>query len=715
MIPNATALCAAAESALSAGQGEQARALLEQALAAADSPELRTQVHCQRGRLALVQGNGPDLIAELAAEADALEAERPMLAAQLLAEVVILMLYARRPEVVEVAERAHSLAAQSGDRVACARADAVLGLAYALFGRADEAGTYLARSTELIRISGAPQQAVHLLQHVVIGLSAIERYTESMALCRQYVAAVRGVGAAGALPMMLCLLSNTAYFTSEFDVMEMAATEALGLAAGAAQLPIVVFANACLGLVLAVRGEYGTSREHTKAARAAIPATGMQTFIGMTRVADGVLALGNGEWDEACTQYGELHKYLTQTGEVSGIIHWRADEIEALLRAGRRELAAQRYAELTTTLESEGPWERASAARVGALLAPPDRAEALFERALELHRGSPAVFERARTELCWGEWLLEQGRPAEALAKLAAARDTFTHLGARPWTEKAVRLQDAASGAAEHGPAVQVATGTTGSSAADLELRAFGPLRLVRGGVETRIGMDTPGTALCYLVAAGGAAHAEQLIDALWPDAPPDSGASRLRTVLSRTRARYGPLLVRDGSVIRWSDGLRVDAHRFTELAKQALSRPRDSRTVRLAREAVDLYTADLIPMARYADWAVTARERMRQRYLALLELLTDDAAARGELQTAIEYAWRCVDTAPLDEDAYVRVIRLLIEAQRWSQAREMITRAKAAVNELGLPVSASVRSLEERLGTAQPSSQSSSQPQIGA
>jgi DNA-binding SARP family transcriptional activator len=210
--------------------------------------------------------------------------------------------------------------------------------------------------------------------------------------------------------------------------------------------------------------------------------------------------------------------------------------------------------------------------------------------------------------------------------------------------------------------------------------------------------MDTAGRALRSLVASGGSVHVEQLIEELWPDAPVNQGAPRLRTVLSRTRARYGPLLVRDGSVIRWADGVSVDVQRFTELARAALSGRRDTAAAATAREAVRLYSAELLPLDRYSDWTVSARERMRQRYLALLDLLTDEAVERNDLRTAIGYARESVDAAPLDEDGYLRLARLMLDDGRPGQAREVVARAKAAANELGLAQSTALTALERRI-----------------
>jgi DNA-binding SARP family transcriptional activator len=203
---------------------------------------------------------------------------------------------------------------------------------------------------------------------------------------------------------------------------------------------------------------------------------------------------------------------------------------------------------------------------------------------------------------------------------------------------------------------------------------------------------------LRYLVVVGGAASAEQVADVLWPEAQPEHAMARLRTVLSRARSRYGPLVVRDGSVIRLAADVEVDSHRFDQLARSALAAS-GAEAERLAAEAVELYSADLLPLARYTDWTASARERARQRYIALLNLLADSAQTNGDLSVAIVYAQRRIDVDPLDDDAYVRLGRLLMAAERYRQAREVIDRGRAVAAELDLPIPQALVDIARQLG----------------
>jgi DNA-binding CsgD family transcriptional regulator len=74
-------------------------------------------------------------------------------------------------------------------------------------------------------------------------------------------------------------------------------------------------------------------------------------------------------------------------------------------------------------------------------------AEDRFQEALDHHRRARRPFERARTELAYGELLRRARRRVDARAHLEAALDTFENLGAAPWAERA-RLELRASGQA---------------------------------------------------------------------------------------------------------------------------------------------------------------------------------------------------------------------------------------------------------------------------
>jgi DNA-binding CsgD family transcriptional regulator len=124
------------------------------------------------------------------------------------------------------------------------------------------------------------------------------------------------------------------------------------------------------------------------------------------------------------------------------------DGVEAAVHAGRRNSALGwlRGMEAFAT-HTAAPWAQARVTHAHGLLSEGHVAEGRFQEALDHHRRAQRPFERARTELAYGELLRRARRRIAARAHLEAALDTFERLGAAPWAERA-RLELRASGQA---------------------------------------------------------------------------------------------------------------------------------------------------------------------------------------------------------------------------------------------------------------------------
>jgi DNA-binding CsgD family transcriptional regulator len=123
------------------------------------------------------------------------------------------------------------------------------------------------------------------------------------------------------------------------------------------------------------------------------------------------------------------------------------DRIEAAVRAGEVATAHDWLADYEPWAERAGAaWARAVALHGRALLAEDgEEPERLFEAALDMHAEASRPFERARTELAFGEFLRRARRPRDARQHLRAALDGFEALGAEVWAERA-RVELRASG-----------------------------------------------------------------------------------------------------------------------------------------------------------------------------------------------------------------------------------------------------------------------------
>jgi DNA-binding SARP family transcriptional activator len=157
-----------------------------------------------------------------------------------------------------------------------------------------------------------------------------------------------------------------------------------------------------------------------------------------------------------------------------------------------------------------------------------------------------------------------------------------------------------------------------------------------------------------------------------------------LRNLLNRVRDQVGDLLTRDGDTIRLAADVDVDALAFEQSARAALTETGAAR-VGLARAALARYAGELLPQDRYDDWAVEPRERLRQLYLSLLDLVIADAAERGATDEAIALLELAIAAEPLDESRYRAAAALCRSAGREGSARGYDGRADAVRRELGL------------------------------
>ena len=148
-----------------------------------------------------------------------------------------------------------------------------------------------------------------------------------------------------------------------------------------------------------------------------------------------LLALGDGRLDEAIDILRRTEQALAVSQNREFFISPAPDLIEALVRLDRSE-DAERLMPSLESLASPAGGELAIVGRCRGLLAADDF-DAIFERAIAYHAEWDNPFERARTELCFGERLRRARRRREAREHLRSAGTTFERLAAEPWAARA--------------------------------------------------------------------------------------------------------------------------------------------------------------------------------------------------------------------------------------------------------------------------------------
>ena len=175
--------------------------------------------------------------------------------------------------------------------------------------------------------------------------------------------------------------------------------------------------------------------------------------------------------------------------------------------------------------------------------------------------------------------------------------------------------------------------------------------------------------------------HREQVIDALWPDVPPDTGATRLHTAAHYARAALGEprsVVVSQGTVALFPD---VDVEVDVTVFERAAGATRDGEDAQHAAAAAALYAGTLLPDDLYEPWTEEARARLRLHHREVLR-----AAGRYDALVADD---------PLDEDAQVDMVRDLLRQGRRHDAIEALDRmAQVLERELGVEPSEAARQL---------------------
>lgn len=117
------------------------------------------------------------------------------------------------------------------------------------------------------------------------------------------------------------------------------------------------------------------------------------------------------------------------------------DMVEAAVRLGSPERAVAAFEWFADYGMASGQvWAEATVARCRGLLAAESDAAQHFAHAVKIHRGpGDRPFERARTQLLYGQWLRRARSPVEARRQLRSALEIFDRMGAAPWAQRTRR------------------------------------------------------------------------------------------------------------------------------------------------------------------------------------------------------------------------------------------------------------------------------------
>jgi DNA-binding CsgD family transcriptional regulator/tetratricopeptide (TPR) repeat protein len=425
-------LIAAAEASWLAGRHQRVLALLARGEPFVTDPALRATVAHLRGSVQLDSGDASAAHATLVPAAARLAHTDPGKALEMLVRAGEAAWFTGRTTWSDEIERI-VVAMHLPDDDQRLRASLLVGAGAVLEGDFERGAPALREALQLGEGAVDPRTLLDAGAAAGdLGLVATAR-----AIYERAVHEARSAGAVGALPLALALLAMLQAVDGRFAAAGSTASEGLRLARETEQETIACLLLAALAWLDAVHGREEQCRAHAGEAMQIATARGLRLQTACATWALGYLDLGQGRLDDAVLRIGRI-----EADPAAGYpLLWRyaiPEFVEAAARAGSRDRARPAVATFAHWADLTGsPWARPILARLEALLADGQAATAIFQEALRRHADGGSAFDRARTQLLYGELLRRNRRRTDAREQLVHALETFEQLGAAPWIERA--------------------------------------------------------------------------------------------------------------------------------------------------------------------------------------------------------------------------------------------------------------------------------------
>ncbi|HLH66716.1 MAG TPA: AAA family ATPase [Solirubrobacteraceae bacterium] len=437
-------LVLAAATGWDAGLPDRAAALLEQARASTDDPEVLLDVDELAGHVAARRGpvmRGHEI---LAAAAERAQSDR---AVAMLAEAAAACFYAGVPaEMLATAESARARLPEAPSSRSRFLAWMAVGMAHTVCGDAASGAQSIRDAIALAEGRPELRGDLRLLPWLAVAPIFLREASVGRSLLEHALSRARAQAAVGALPFVLNLIALDHATTDRWQQAEATYQEAIALARETDQRTDLVFGLAGLARLHARRGREQECRVCAGEALELCEQLGARLHQIWALESLGALELGAGDAASATEHFERQHALLRELGITDADLSPVPELVELYARLGRADHAARAAGAFLEAAESKGqPWSLARALRCQALLAGDRDLDVLFQRALGEHERTPDAFETARTQLVYGERLRRARERTRARDHLRAALETFERLGARPWSERA-RAELRASG-----------------------------------------------------------------------------------------------------------------------------------------------------------------------------------------------------------------------------------------------------------------------------
>jgi len=243
-------------------------------------------------------------------------------------------------------------------------------------------------------------------------------------------------------------------------------------------------------------------------------------------------------------------------------------------------------------------------------------------------------------------------------------------------------------------------------------IRTLGPFEIVRDGEAIRFPRKAPRKPLdllkALIVSGGKNVSAHRLSDALWPDAEGDAAYSSFRVHLHHLRKLLGSeeaILVKDGRVTLNLEYCRLDLAVFQHLAARSMearSRGREAdaeEAMRFARRAIAVYRGNFLGDEEGYPEVAAFRERLRSKFIHLVEIAGRYHEAREEWQSAVELYEKGIEMDQFQEDLYGDLMRCCAQIGRYRDVESAYDRCRVMLHaHFGLEPSTRTKTLRDQL-----------------
>jgi class 3 adenylate cyclase len=430
----------AAENAWLAGRAEEAVELLAAARKLAQALELRVNIDNLSGHIAMRRGSVVEGYRMLVGAADSIEAVDRLKAIRILADAALSTFGAGHPsDTLGAARKALDLVRPTDPPESAVFAHVAYGALAILAGHGSDGPQHLHESVGLFELVPTDSGDPLVLMCAGIAGNFLREAEAGRDLFDRALDQARGHAPTAALPAVLFLLGRDAAATDRWPLARAHYEEGIRVARETTQFTWLAGSVAGLAWLDALEGRADECRAHAGEALELAEQYGMGLYKAWSMIALGQLELGLGRPEIALRHLLSCETFLVEIAISDPDISPVPDIVDALVRLGRLPEAREASDRYQPSAQAKGqPFALARAARSRALLAGDDRYAAEYEAALRHHQDTPDTFERARTDLHYGERLRRMRRRVDARRHLREALKAFDHLGAAPWAERAM-------------------------------------------------------------------------------------------------------------------------------------------------------------------------------------------------------------------------------------------------------------------------------------